>query len=207
MLLKELLKDDTIFEGVLDLPQDSSEVTQLEALMVKLEATKKALGIANHLQNPTDKKRHRSRIMTFMNQIRAMFNKLADKMEADLKQYNEVQEDVGIYQIRQIPEASELLQDMIREMARVLKDEMDDEQNASGYMNVAMIFEEYLMPFAKADRFSDLRDVARDALRKIELELDRLQNEASTGEHDEELLDKIENGEDFQRTLTHFIHS
>jgi hypothetical protein len=87
MQLNDLLTEaeiDALLEAPLDMPEGASLVTQLETLMHRLESAKRALGITNRLTNPEDRKRHRSRVMSFMNQLRAMFNRVADQMEADM---------------------------------------------------------------------------------------------------------------------------
>lgn len=88
MLLKEILTtefDLLLKEAPMDMPANADLTTQLEVLMARLESAKKALGIANKLTDKADKKKHRSRVMSFMNQLRAMFNKVADALEAEIK--------------------------------------------------------------------------------------------------------------------------
>jgi hypothetical protein len=87
MLISELNQSVAqLSEGVLDMPDDSSLVTQLEILMQRLESAKKALGITNRLQDPAERKKHRSRVMVFLNQLRGAFNKIATQLEQELQQ-------------------------------------------------------------------------------------------------------------------------
>lgn len=78
------MKSKEITEGVTDLPEGSSSTEQLEILMNKLEACKRALGIANKLETPEERKKYRGRIMKFMNQLRPMFNKVAKSLEQEI---------------------------------------------------------------------------------------------------------------------------
>ena len=78
------MKSKEITEGVTDLPEGSSATEQLEILMNKLEACKRALGIANKLETPEERKKYRGRIMKFMNQLRPMFNKVAKSLEQEI---------------------------------------------------------------------------------------------------------------------------
>lgn len=75
---------EIINEGVTDLPEGSSTTEQLEILMSKLEACKRALGIANKLETPEERKKYRSRIMKFMNQLRPMFNRVSKSLEDEI---------------------------------------------------------------------------------------------------------------------------
>lgn len=79
------MKSKEITEGVTDLPEGSSSTEQLEILMNKLEACKRALGIANKLETPEERKKYRGRIMKFMNQLRPMFNKVAKSLEQEIE--------------------------------------------------------------------------------------------------------------------------
>ena len=74
-----------IKEGVTDLPTGSTPVEQLEILMAKLEACKRALGIANTLPSPVDRKKYKGRVLGFMNQLRPMFNRVATSLEKELE--------------------------------------------------------------------------------------------------------------------------
>jgi hypothetical protein len=74
---------EIVEEGVTDLPEGSSSTEQLEILMNKLEACKRALGIANKLETSEERKKYRSRIMKFMNQLRPMFNRVAKSLEQE----------------------------------------------------------------------------------------------------------------------------
>lgn len=71
-------------EGVTDLPADANLIQQLEILTSKLEACKRALGIANRLDNPEDRKKYKGRVMKFFNQLRPMFNRVAKQLESEL---------------------------------------------------------------------------------------------------------------------------
>lgn len=77
-----------ILEGVTDLPTGSTPVEQLEILMAKLEACKRALGIANTLPSPEDRKKYKGRVLGFMNQLRPMFNRVATSLEQELEAGN-----------------------------------------------------------------------------------------------------------------------
>lgn len=79
-----------IKEGVTDLPAGSTPVEQLEILMAKLEACKRALGIANTLPSPEDRKKYKGRVLGFMNQLRPMFNRVATSLEKELETDNKL---------------------------------------------------------------------------------------------------------------------
>jgi hypothetical protein len=74
----------TLEEAVTDMPEGSDLNDQLTILVGKLEACKRALGIANRLETPEERKKYRSRIMGFMNQLRPMFNRVAKTLEAEI---------------------------------------------------------------------------------------------------------------------------
>lgn len=75
---------DIVREAVTDMPEGADSTQQLEILMNKLEACKRALGIANKLETPEERKKYRSRIMKFMNQLRPMFNRVAKSLEQEM---------------------------------------------------------------------------------------------------------------------------
>lgn len=86
MLLEDLLLEaeiTTLLETPTDLPADADLVTQLEILMTRLAAAKRALGITNRITNPKERKKHRSRVMIFLNKLRAMFDRVVKQMQAD----------------------------------------------------------------------------------------------------------------------------
>jgi len=82
---------DNLLEGVTDLPDDASVEEQIEILTQRLEAAKKAMGIINKLKDPMQKKKHRGRVMGFMNQLRPMLKKIIKKIENDQETEPEVQ--------------------------------------------------------------------------------------------------------------------
>jgi hypothetical protein len=74
--IKNLDPFDSLIEGVTDMPEGSTPEQQIDLLMQRLEIAKKMLGYANKLTTPEEKKKHRSRIMGFMNQMRPMLKRL-----------------------------------------------------------------------------------------------------------------------------------
>ena len=74
----------TLEEAVTDMPEGSNLTQQLEILMGKLEACKRALGIANGLETPEERKKYKSRIMSFMNQLRPMFRRVTKTLAAEI---------------------------------------------------------------------------------------------------------------------------
>ena len=74
---------DMLFENVTDMPEGATAEQQIDLLMKRLEIAKKMLGYANKLSNPADKKKHRGRIMGFMNQMRPMLKRLIDQVGSE----------------------------------------------------------------------------------------------------------------------------
>jgi hypothetical protein len=82
--IKNLDPIDLLLEGVTDMPEGSTADQQIDLLIKRLEIAKKMLGYANKLTNPEEKKKHRSRIMGFMNQMRPMLKRLIGQIEVDI---------------------------------------------------------------------------------------------------------------------------
>lgn len=55
---------------------------QIDLVIQRLAAAKRALGIANRLTDEASRRKHRSRIMGMLNQLRASLWKLQDELEA-----------------------------------------------------------------------------------------------------------------------------
>ena len=72
-----------LLEGVTDMPEGASAEQQIDLLIQRLSIAKKMLGYANRLATPEEKKKHRSRIMGFMNQMRPMLKKLVDQVGSE----------------------------------------------------------------------------------------------------------------------------
>lgn len=101
---------DMLLEAPLDIPEGTDLISQIEIIGTRLGAAKQALGITNKLKDPADRKRHRGRVMTFMNQLRGMFERLMKQMweeyETEEKQGNPFQsvEPIGTQQGNAIAE-------------------------------------------------------------------------------------------------------
>jgi hypothetical protein len=94
MLIQEVLTEDqlnTLLESPTDLPGDATLVKQLEILMARLEGAKRALGITNRLTNAKDRKKHRARVMTFLNALRPMFERVIKQLQSE-----QMTDDTGI---------------------------------------------------------------------------------------------------------------
>ena len=83
-LLEDLLRLaeselDTLLEAPLDMPEGSDINAQIGILIQRLESARRALGITNKLQDPAERKKHRSRVMSFLNQIRGMLDRLINE--------------------------------------------------------------------------------------------------------------------------------
>lgn len=81
--IKNLDPFDSLLEGVTDMPEGATPEQQIDLLMQRLTIAKKMLGYANKLATPEEKKKHRSRIMGFMNQMRPMLKKLIDQIGSE----------------------------------------------------------------------------------------------------------------------------
>lgn len=84
--LQNLAAMDELNEGVLDMPDDSSLVEQLSILIQRLDTAKRALGITNQLKDPVARKKHRGRVMTFLNQLRGMFDRVTNQLQQEITQ-------------------------------------------------------------------------------------------------------------------------
>ena len=82
ILKKEHEEIDQLLEGVLDMPADTNTEQQIDILIERLAAAKRALGITNRLQNPEERKKHRGRVMGFLNQLRAMLARITKSLES-----------------------------------------------------------------------------------------------------------------------------
>lgn len=69
-------------EGVLDMPEGAGLEEQMETLSSKMLIAKKMLGLANRLTTPEDKRKHKSRVLGIMNQIRAALARVVKQIEA-----------------------------------------------------------------------------------------------------------------------------
>lgn len=96
MHLQTLLAEaelDALLEAPLDMPEGSDLVQQLEILTQRLESAKRALGITNRLKDPVERKRHRARVMGFLNQLRGMFDRVTKQLWDEMQQD---EEDLGV---------------------------------------------------------------------------------------------------------------
>lgn len=84
--IKNLDPFKSLLEGVTDMPEGASVEQQLQLLIQRLEIAGRMLGYANKLSDPADKKKHKSRIMTFLNQLNPMLNRLIRDLGYDPKQ-------------------------------------------------------------------------------------------------------------------------
>lgn len=68
--IEELALLEKMFHGKYNLDIET-DVVPIEELQARLDAASRALGIVNRLQNPNDKRKHISRVMSNLNTIRA----------------------------------------------------------------------------------------------------------------------------------------
>ncbi len=61
---------DRLYEGVLDMPDGTDPDSQLDILIQRMLIARKMLGMTNKLSRPEDRRKHRSRVMGLLNQIR-----------------------------------------------------------------------------------------------------------------------------------------
>lgn len=90
MLIKDLLNekqtqelDMLLNEAALDLPANMSLPEMFDEGYRRFTAARKALGLSNKLTNPADRKRHKSKIMTAINQLRNLLGEIAKQLGYD----------------------------------------------------------------------------------------------------------------------------
>ena len=59
--------------------------SQLDQAIARLDAAKRALGIANRLTNPESRAKHRGRIMGMLNALRASLWRLQDAIQGEIE--------------------------------------------------------------------------------------------------------------------------
>ncbi len=59
--------------------------SQLDQAIARLDAAKRALSIANRLQDPASRKKHRSRVMGMLNSLRASLWRLQDAIQGEIE--------------------------------------------------------------------------------------------------------------------------
>ncbi len=74
---------DTLLEGVTDFPEGTSVEDQIDILISRLAAGKRATGIANKIKDPANRKKHKGRVMGFMNKLRPMLRKITAQLEKE----------------------------------------------------------------------------------------------------------------------------
>lgn len=74
---------ELIEEAVTDVPDGADAIEVLGIASARLDAAKKGLGIANTMKNPADKAKHRSRVMSNLNQIRALVARAMNVIDAE----------------------------------------------------------------------------------------------------------------------------
>lgn len=75
-----------LLETPLEMPENATLIDQLDTLGGRIGAAKKALGIANKLTNPEERKRHRGRVLTFLNQLRPAFERVLRQLKDEMWQ-------------------------------------------------------------------------------------------------------------------------
>lgn len=58
---------------------------QLGQAITQFDAARRALGIANRLQNPKDRAKHKQRVMAMLNRLRASMNRLTTAIDGEIK--------------------------------------------------------------------------------------------------------------------------
>lgn len=58
---------------------------QLGQAISQFDAARRALGIANRLQNPQDRAKHKQRVMAMLNRLRASMNRLTTAIDGEIK--------------------------------------------------------------------------------------------------------------------------
>jgi hypothetical protein len=80
MRLQEI--QNKLDEAVTDMPDGLDASSQIDTLVKKLEACKRALKIASGLPNPAEKEKYIKRIIGFMYEIRLALNKVIRAVES-----------------------------------------------------------------------------------------------------------------------------
>ena len=86
MLFKELQEtsiDNLLTEATLDLPAHMTLPEMLDEGYKRFTAARKALGISNKLSDPAQRKRHRSKIMIAINQLRNLLGEISKQLGYD----------------------------------------------------------------------------------------------------------------------------
>lgn len=76
-------------EGVLDLPLFSTPEQQLEIVQHKVEVARKALGIANRLKDPAQRKEHKGRVLGHLNRLRGLLRRVEAQLEKEMDEEGE----------------------------------------------------------------------------------------------------------------------
>jgi uncharacterized coiled-coil protein SlyX len=84
--LEQEMGTAAVDEAVTDMPDGADLSQQLDILTNKLAACSRALGIANKLQTPEEKRKYQGKIMGFFNQLRPMFKRISKEIEAQAAQ-------------------------------------------------------------------------------------------------------------------------
>lgn len=58
---------------------------QLGQAITQFDAARRALGIANRLTSPVDRAKHKQRIMSMLNRLRASMNRLTTAIDGEIK--------------------------------------------------------------------------------------------------------------------------
>lgn len=78
---KIVLNEKEFFDEAVEIPGDIT----FDHLEMMMDAARRALGLANKLRDPMEKRRHLSRVMTGLNKIRAALNRMIN-FETDVSQ-------------------------------------------------------------------------------------------------------------------------
>ena len=81
MKLQEI--NNKIDEAVTDVPAGLDPTAQIDVLVEKLNACKRALKIASGLPNPAEKEKYTKRIISFIYDIRLALNKVIRAVESN----------------------------------------------------------------------------------------------------------------------------
>lgn len=67
-------------EAVTDLPAGQNLNQMFGTAASRLEAARRGLGLSNKLKSPEDRKKHRSKIMTAINQLRGLLGEISREL-------------------------------------------------------------------------------------------------------------------------------
>lgn len=76
---------ESINEGITDFDPNMSTGEMFDVAQRRFNAAKWAMGLTNKLRNPEDKKKHRRIVLTAMNKIRAIVNRLMMQLTNEVK--------------------------------------------------------------------------------------------------------------------------